>query len=192
MPLPPLPPSNTLRVFLDYTSANIQHTFMFRLSPGSNDLYAATTANRVANVLVQAMQTSDFITGARYAVAGSDVTLPLVFVPRSGGVGGTSRWVEDPESAFVSLPCRDAITGRKARFSLFTPVNFDTGWPLDNRFEAGENPNWDSFRNALAGEISSSPSPAETITSIAGYPLRPYEYLNVAKNAYWQRKQRQV
>lgn len=66
MPLPPLPPSNTPRYFLDYTSMEIEHTVQFRFAAQLNDV--ASTFNALVTAMVQVMRVSDAILGIRLSL----------------------------------------------------------------------------------------------------------------------------
>lgn len=190
MPLPPLAPSNTVRGYIDYTSMGVEHTLQFRLpdSSGPNDVSAV--ALRLAPPMQNNMRTADGIYGVRYSPAGSDQTFPLFWTTIPGLVGPGSQWQEDPESAFISITGRGFSTGRKVRVSLFTPITFGATWPADNRYNVGDVPNFDAWFNTFKAALEATPLGFQTLVTIGGDAANFYDYANIAKNSYWQRKQR--
>lgn len=188
----PLPESSTARVFLDYTSCNIEHTFEFRLGAGATLTTAADRAELVAALLATRMTDNDSIIRARFSQQGQNFSLPLTFTPVQGVLpfdGGGPWWVEDPQSAFISLIGRGQTTARRARWFFYTPVKTIT-WPADNRYQTGEAAVIDTFRENWEALIEDTPGPGSQIVTIGGDIPLVYGYVNIAKNGYWQRKQR--
>lgn len=185
MALPPLPPSSTRRLFLDYTSTGFAHTMMLRLATGDDPAaYAAT----YANIFAQRMRDSEGFTGARLATVGSDVTLPVTFTPVPGVLpGSTSVWPQDPESVQLSFTWRGNATGRKGRVEFFTPVPTPS-WPANNRYDPGYAAVIDTLRtNFVAAAGSGGTSP---IIGIGGDEVTIHSYVNIRSNSYWQNRQR--
>ena len=186
----PLPQNNTARVFVDYTSLSVQHTLMVRPLPGATVPDMAALATNVANVLRARMATTDSFFAARYSLALSDFSLPLTFEAVPGVVSAFANiWTEDPESAFISLCGRSTTSGRRVRWDLYTPIRA-ADWPADNRFNPGENGPVDTLRLNWTAVVAGEAGPAPSVVAIDGSPVIVYEYVNIAKNAYWQRKQR--
>lgn len=188
----PLPANSTARVFLDYTGANQPHTFEFRLGSSSTVASATAQAAAVAAVLATRMSDLDSITAARYQAAGSLFSLPITFTPVVGAVpnaGGAAFWVEDPESAFISITGRGQTSGREVAWYLFTPVK-STTWPTDNRYNPGDSAPVDTFRINFSNLVTAAPSPSQQMVTIGGDIPLIRGYTNIAKNGYWQRKQR--
>lgn len=188
----PLPENGTARVFIDYTSATVQHTIEFRLGEGASSVSALTVANRMVTVLKQRMTTADSFIAARFQDEGSNFSLPIAFTPTAGVVpfdGGSPWWLEDPESAFISFIGRGSATGRRVRWEYFTPIK-TFPWPSDNRYNVGEQAVIDTLRTNFAAAVAESDSTGDQIVTIGGDIPVVYGYVNIAKNAYWQRKQR--
>lgn len=185
MALPPLPPSSTRRLFLDYTSVGFSHTMMLRLPTGAD---AAAYAIVYATIFSQRMRDSEQFFAARSSAVGSDVTLPVLFVPIPGVLpGSTTVWQQDPESVQLSFTWRGVDTGRKGRLEFYSPVP-TTSWPADNRYNPGEAAPIDTLRInfvAAAGHLGTSP-----ILSIGGDEISVHEYVNIRANGYWQTRQR--
>lgn len=181
----PLPENNTVRLLMDYTSAGVIHTMMLRFgdSIGSSD--AATVAAALAADLAPFMNTGDSFFRARYSDHGSDFSLPIFWTTIHGTSTGAG-FVEDPDSAFVSVIGR-SNGGRKVRWEFFTVAKVTTDWPSDNRYSAGESTNADDIIAAFVAACSSEIAPVRAIDKA---PVNVYDYLNIAKNGYWQRKQR--
>lgn len=183
----PLPENSTARLFLDYTSRGVGHTMLLRLegtlpSPGA---YAAG----YAAIFAQRMFDDDSFYRARYSEAGTNFSLPIDFTVVPGVVPSatTNSWAQDPESVFLSLIMRGNETGRRARVEFFTGVPA-TPWPADNRYNPGDSSVIDALRENFTDA-------AETggelpLLTIGGDEVTVYGYVNVASNAYWQRKQR--
>lgn len=183
----PEPENNTARLFLDYTSRFVQHTLMLRLPDTASDPGAYATA--YANILKQRMFDDDSFYGARFSANGSHFSLPLAFTAVPGVIpaASTSAWLQDPESVFLSFIDRGNITGRKGRVEFFTAVP-TTVWPGDNRYNPGDAAPIDTLRSnfaAAAKEGGTFP-----LVSIGRDLVTVYNYVNIASNAYWQRKQR--
>lgn len=189
-PLPPLPDNNTARLWIDYTSLGRPHSALVRIFETAGAINAGAVANRVIPVIVTRMLQTDSVTGARFAEAGENFSVPLAITPTPGVVSGANvTWENDPESAFLTLPGRDSFQGRKTRFGLFSPVR-TVSWPGDNRYNPGDEPVIDTFRINLTAALNNSTGPDDTVVTIGNNPVRWAGYVNISHNAYWQRKQR--
>lgn len=181
----PLAPNLTKRLFVDYTSGGVTHTLLLRFVDGTTDSAAIFTAQGLAGDLSPFMNANDSFFRARVSEAGTDFSLPVPWVTVVGtGVG--AGFVEDADSAFVSV-CGRTGGGRRWRADFFTIAKITTDWPADNRYSPGESTNADDIVQAFrtAADVASP-----TILGIDGLPLIVYDYLNIAKSAYWQRQQR--
>lgn len=188
----PLPENATARLFLVYTSAAVQHTLIFRLGAGANVGDAETVAADMATIFKARMLSSDSILSARFSDIGSTFSLPITFSPVIGSVvavGPSSYWAEDPDSAFISLIGRGLSTARRVRWEFFTPVA-TTAWPANNRYTPGASAPIDTLRTNFTSAVTGAASPGEQIVTIGGDIPAIYSYVNIAKNSYWQRKQR--
>jgi hypothetical protein len=182
----PLPPNNTDRIYLDYTSNNVGHTLILRpyAFTGENSDYA----DAWATVFSQVKLATDSFYGARFQAAGTNFSLPIEFAEVPGTLGGeTTLWSQDPESAQMSFVFRGLDTGRRGRIELFTPVAL-TPWPTDNRYNPGDQSTVDALR-ADVQELGVSTGDFP-LASIGGDPVNIYSYANIRLNGYWQTRQR--
>lgn len=186
----PLPQNNTARVFLDYTSFQVQHTICLRPNATATVSDMEQLAADFADTMGTRMFDSDSVFAARYSNAGDDFSLPLDFTAVEGAIALSSNfWVEDGEAAFLSLPMRSIVSGRRASFQFYTPVR-TTDWPADNRYNPGDAAPIDTLRLNFKSVIDGVSGWGGQLVAIDGTALIVYEYMNIAKNAYWQRKQR--
>lgn len=185
MPVVALPPSNTPRYWVDYVANGTEHTFQFRYPGGALSGEPDTSfLNGITLWLSEmlAFLPADFaITGARYAPAGSDVTLPAT-EPASPGTGaGTAQAAERP--AFITFVGRSAA-GRKVKVQLLSiavsPVG-EVGVYSDYRITPGQSADFDAAVAALQ---------LLSCVAIDGNPITWYTYGNLGYSAYWQKRQR--
>lgn len=190
MPLPALPPSSTTRYFIDYTSLGRLHTLVIRTNGLGTLAENSTFINGITGTMVTVMRESDSILAVRLAEQGSNVTFPFDFAPVNGLLSGAATiWDQDPESVFWSITGRGISTGRKVRYDMYTPVR-NGSYPDNNRYELGENTFVDAFYDSFTGALLGfSGNPVQAV-SIGGDVILPNRYVNIAHNAYWQRKQR--
>lgn len=190
MPLPALPPSNTRRYFIDYTSLGRQHTMVVRTNGVGTIAENLAYINGVIGNMTTVMRESDSVLRVRIAEPGSDVTFPFSTNSFQGQLSGAATiWDQDPESVFWSITGRGISTGRKVRYDMYTPVR-NGSYPDNNRYEVGENTFVDTFFNNFTAAIIAGPTPAVQGVTIGGDVLLFNNYVNIAHNAYWQRKQR--
>jgi len=188
VPLPPLPPNSTDRLFLDYTSAGFVHTLMLRYDV--TDSSAATYAAAYATIFSQLMRVDDSIFAARNCLAGEIITLPVAFTPVPGQIDilGT-YWSQDPESAQFSMTFRGTGTGRNGRVEFFSPIGF-TPWPAKNRYNTSAQPTVEAF---VVDFIDAASFDGELpLLSVGGDRVQVNNYANIRLNAYWQNKQRRT
>jgi len=158
MPLPELPDNNTARLFCDYTSMGIAHTVMVRLPDSVTPSQALDFANKLTDAMSYRTLESDSFTAARLAPQGSNFSFPLAYVAGPGRIASAGNiWGQDPESTFLTMVARSAASGRRARFTHFTPIT-SASWPLNNRYEPGESAPVDTYRinvqNVLNGSLT--------------------------------------
>jgi hypothetical protein len=188
----PVPPNGTDRVFMDYTSYDIPHTLILRLPPVSTPADGEAVAAAAATILKQRMSVNDSFTAARYQQSGTNFSLPIAFTAQQGVVdpsGGSALWQEDPESAFITFIGRGSATGKRVRWEFFTSVRTTT-WPGDNRYNPGESGPIDALRTNWTNFVEVGATATQQIVTIAADIPVCYDYVNIGKNAYWQRKQR--
>lgn len=185
MPVVALPPSNTPRLWVDYVANGLEHTFQFRY-PGSSSSGPpdASFLNGITLWLSEMLSflPSDFsILGARYAPAGTDVTLPTT-APSSPGTGaGSTSPAERP--AFITFVGRTTL-GRKVKVQLLSVA-------VSPAQEEGV---YSDYRQTGAGSASVQDAvdalnllPA---VGIDGEPITWYDYINLGYSAYWQKQMR--
>lgn len=188
----PVPPNSTDRVFLDYTSLQIPHTLILRLPPAGSVTDAEVVAAAAAAILVNRMLDTDSFTAARVQQSGTNFSLPIAFTQVNGVIplsGGANAWAEDPESAFITFVARGTATGRRVRWEFFTSVKTTT-WPGDNRYNPGDAAPVDTLRTNWTNFVENGVTPTQQIVTVAADIPVVYDYVNIGKNAYWQRKQR--
>lgn len=176
MPLPPLPPSNTLRYFMDYHNVQNAHTFMVR----ANAIVSpATMGGLVNSIFTQAANICASITfdTMRVAVAGSDVTNPVVcgFEGTVYGALGATEFSEVTSLNFIGR----TSGGRRTKFQIFGFRNSVSNW----RLTSGE----DARVLSIVGTANTG---TNVFLGIDGIKAVWYPYANVSANAYWQRAER--
>jgi len=182
----PLPSESTARLYLDYTSVNIEHTMLLRLAGDATD--ALDYANTYAAIFAQRMYPTDSFFRARFAADEAHFSLPLAFTAVSGALpSGTTTWPQDPESVFLSFVGRGLVTGRRSRVEFFTSI-VTTTWPGDNRYNPGDAAPIDTLRANFAAAAEQGGT--HPLLTIGSDEITVYDYVNIASNAYWQRKQR--
>lgn len=186
MAINPLPPDNTIRYFIDYTSMGIQHTVMFRFPQQLTDV--ATAFDDLTDAMALNMRLDDQITNVRFAAQGSDVTFPVATIGKNGVVGNTTIIADDPEAVFISAPFRGRPSGRKGRVDFYFPV---TAVPLDanNRFPWFGVTQLGNLEAALLDLANTGPGGIRQC-DISGAQISYNLYWNRAKSGYWQRRQR--
>lgn len=187
----PLPANNTSRLFVDYTSQSILHTVQLRYQGIQTTPNLVAAYNAFGNGLATFLLTTQSIVGARYQNAGTNFSIALTVpvIPGTTPISGNT-WEEDPESAQLSILFRDNVQGRRGRWEVFTANKFGSTWPVDNRYQAGENASIDALINhfeAVSAGAGGMPFP---LVSIANNPVVVYQYANICKNGYWEREQR--
>lgn len=185
----PTPANNTCRLWIGYTSKGVQHEIMSRYPTGTTPEQLNDQGDAIVNLLKTALLPTDTLNSMRYSITGAEFSIPLPLTPVPGTYTGAPEWQEDPESAFLGFCGREAATGKRVRFELYTPIKFSLTWPADNRYAAGENADIDGLNQDLANVLYGSGAVVAAV-GIGGTPFSLYTYTNIAKNAYWQRKQR--
>ncbi len=188
----PLPPNNTTRLFLDYTSVGVPHTLMVRLPSAAPIPEINGFAFALGSVLVTRMFDTDSVYGARLSNVGSNFSFPLEFDVNPGVITlFGNQWAQDPESVFLSIVGRSGTSGRKSRVEFFTSVS-TAAWPSDNRYNPGEAGPVDTFRENMLSVLNGVSTGGLAAIAIDGSDVIYNQYVNIALNAYWQRKQRRT
>jgi len=183
-------PNFTGRLYLDYTSVGTQHTVMLRLPTTSGVSDAVDKAVSAATVIATRMLSTDSVFAARYSDPGSDFTLPIAFTAVPGVIAPSGNtWLQDPESAFLSIRARSTTSGKRSGWQFYTPIS-TVGWPANNRFEPGESAPIDTFRINWTSVVEGTDGTLVPVVAIDDTLMQVYSYVNIALNSYWQRKQR--
>jgi len=188
MAIAPLPPSNTPRLYLDYTSMGIGHTVLFRVDSPSFDVVGFL--NPIVTAMRPLMRIDDQISIIRFSDQGSDVTFPVGTINLPGTASNGSAIADDPEAVFISAPFRGLPSGRKGRYDFYLPTN---AIPLDlnNRFPWGTVETLEPLEAALQDRADLGLGGVHLV-DISGSRIILNQYWNRAKSAYWQRRQRLV
>jgi hypothetical protein len=165
--------TNTGRVWVDYETANAKHSQMWRHSPVVD---AATLLSGIAEyyAFLSGILYEINILGARYAVLGSNVTLPIAW-PGSASYGtGTEPLGLAPR--FISWVGR-SVTG--ARWSL-QQYGLELQTPNQFRGEVSSIPQLED-----AWEHLNDMATEEVLVAIDGLAVKPYAYVNYNYNDHW-------
>lgn len=178
MALGPLPANNTSRVFIDYTAGGQKHTAEIRLPSGSSQATAETAAAHMAPLMAPFLWNTDSVYGARFQLAGSNVSFPISFTPVAGLQTPTDP---DRKPNFISFTGR-SLDGRRVRFTLFTPAE-----DIDAVGYRDTTPS--SYALAILNGLKHANVNARSISG-----ANPYwnSYVNSGVNAYYQRKMRRT
>lgn len=173
----PLPPESTARVYVDYTVAGNNHTFISRFSP-SGDI--STTVAHMAD-FVNAFGTAVYLSalvGIRASNAGSNVTFPVseTFPDTWGSVDVAG----DETANYYDLIGR-SVDGRKVRVALFGAKNQVVADKF--RLPTSLGVPWSDVLDVLN---SSFPS----FCTISGQAPTWHPYINLGMNAHWRNKLR--
>lgn len=186
MPLPPLPPNNTARVWIKYVTGGAassqEHEVMLRFNPEAASPVAVM--ERFHAVLVgfgtNAFRTGWHVVSARAANAGASFSLPvqppaglLGFQGSNGAEGYNGSW----EAIEDTCQGRSGVSGRRVDFSLYRAAG-----AIDNTFRYG-------MPGAVATALSVGAG-AEEFLCIDGTPPSWYTYVNQNYNSYWERQLR--
>lgn len=179
MPLPPLPESNTARLWVQYDTGVGIHEMQFRKVSASAKADFITQVRSVCTQLAGLVWNSGGFTSARYASAGVDLSFPEPWA----AINGTNVTAPNPinRTNFVTFSGRSP-TGRKARLFFFNPYVANES---DFRLELGDSAQLQAAWNVL---MAATPH----IAAIDGAAPTWYPYYNFGFNAYWQRKARTI
>lgn len=177
MPLPPLPPNNTITAWLGYTSVGFRHEMQFRCPSGTSTSSIIGVANALAGNLKSRMRTTDSFLDLKYRAAGSIVSLPLAFTAQSGTSGASVE--NDDSTKFFAVSGR-SNGGYRVKMTFFCPTPSDAIGYRQGRTAGNEA---DSFLTTVEAFTAS-------ICAVDGLPVVWHQYANFGYNAYWQRQMR--
>lgn len=133
MALSPLPPDNTLRYWLNYSVAGIDHALQSRVDPAGSDAGAIATFNGLLDELDPILATNAVFSGVDKAVAGSNVRNPVAGWTARSGAGGFSSTGD--ARAFQTSFVGRSVDGRKVKWQFWGLGPTSDG---DFRWEAGD------------------------------------------------------
>lgn len=186
--MPDLPQNNTFRLWVDYTSRGIKHSAMHRYAGVSGGENATIVATALANFYKGLLPASDGVQGARWSPAGADFSIDTGLAPIAG-TGVSDPWLEDPDSAFITLPLHSLTSGAKGLLCFYAPLAFGQIWPVTNRYGPGQNALWNGIRDDW-WDIARNPVEGVNLIVIDNTIPTAKGYLNFRKNGYRQTKQR--
>lgn len=179
MPLPPLPPENTARLWIQYSAGGVDHEFLVRGLAGVDPAAFVGNVRTFIQQLQATLPTNWQAYGARYAAAGQTFSTPVPFGAALPGTKATESITGITVPNFVSFVGRDGA-GRKWRLSILGFMSSQEG---DYRVEGGDNIDLDAARSFIQLQPT-------TFLTIAAFKPTVYNYFNIGRNAYWQRQQR--
>ena len=173
----PLPPSNTIRYFLDYTVNGLEHTIQMRVGPGATDGGASGSFSAFLAALSPNLYALSVV-GMRKANLGTDVTNPVTYTGTTSFGSGTA--VDNlARAAFLSFIGR-STDGRRVRVFVYGTKITSEG---DYRVDTGE-------AAEVADAIDVLNGASGVFLSISGLQAIWKAYANEGVNAYWQRRAR--
>jgi len=172
-----LPPSNTVRYFLDYTVNGIEHTIQMRVGAGATDGGASSSFSAFLATLSPNFYLINVI-GMRKANLGSDVTNPVTYTGTTSFGSGTAS-DNLARAAFLSFVGR-STDGRRVRIFVYgTKITAEGDYRVDVS-EAAEVDSAVFLLNSATG----------VFLTISGLQPVWKAYANEGVNAYWQRRSR--
>ncbi len=183
MPLAPLPPNSTNRLFVKYTTGRKTHTLVSRYSDGITALTAADNVLQFLTDVQPVLPPTWAVTEVSYQDAGSIVGFPLAGSNLDGFTGGGGSALPlQSEPLQWNWMGRGGVTGRQVRVGLFG-IN-DTP-PQVYRFAGGGRPAW-----AIAATNSIIATSGISFLTIGGDFADWKDYINVQYNSYWETEAR--
>lgn len=182
MPLPPLAPNNTDRLFVDYSAQGEAHKMIVRYNTGlppSTDLMTQVEAFLTA--LNGLMPTNYAVTGYSYQIRETIVTLPLARLPVT--VAGTLTPQAGAAPAYYTFVGR-STGGRKCKLFVLGAGN--------NALSAAgalNNYRWTSAENALVASAIAALDDCSPV-GVDRQPTVWYPYVNLGFNYHWQQRPR--
>lgn len=178
MALPPLPPSNTSRIFVNYIAyGQLRHTFQIR------PISTATVENTVAWIngllsdYADLWATTTVFDSCDVAVINSDVRNPYAWTTVTGT--GTAPGDVLQHTRQLSWVGRE-VTGRKSNLKMYGSI---IGPDATYRINLGDIPRFDELTASL-NDL------AALAAGITGAKLSWKRYTNVRQNGYWQNEVR--
>lgn len=178
-----LPANNTGRVFLDYTDGLNQHSMSIRWAAPSTAVDALGDLFDWLALIQGQMPNTWRVRGARFALQGSDLTLPLPLTPAQASFAGNSGIDLNPQDAPREYRWvgRSASSGRRVSLSVYGLIS---GTPADYRFTQGEHP---LAAPAVFDDLNAF---VNSFLAIDGSAATWSRYINVQYNSYWEREAR--
>lgn len=179
-PLPPLDPSTTPRGYIRYTSGDIPHVFSFRAPIGATFITITAMADEIVPTMLPLMDPGDEVLNLEASNAGSNIRFPITAYGMPGtAVGGVINDINKSTELGVSGKGEE---GRLVTAHFFTIL---AGAFVDTRLPIGV-----VAANVAAWYDAVTNNAAAKLRTISGAIVNWNAYVNVTRNAYWQREQR--
>jgi hypothetical protein len=175
----PLPPSSTVRYFLDYEGVMGKHTMQFRAEQGFTDAQVITGITNFLNPLLSIIHQSVVFNSLRKAAAGSNISNPVTW----SLITGNSATALTPPNypRFISFIGR-SFNNRRCRIYLYgTTVTITDDYRLNF-----------SESSAVQAAVDFLNSAAAPFAAIDGFHPVWKAYANQGYNSYHERKRRAV
>lgn len=179
-PLPPLPEDNTPRGYITYTSGGITHTMSARYPIGLGFGTIFNSLQEIGTAMLPLMDPADSVQTYEASAAGSNIRFIIGVDGRPGtAVGGVVNDINKSTALSVTGKGED---GRLVAASFFTIL---AGAFVDTRLPIGVvAPNVADWYDRVTN------NPEAQLVNIGGVPVNWNGYVNVRRDAYWQREQR--
>lgn len=179
-PLLPLPEDNTIRGYINYTSGGLPHTASFRVPDATIDGDLVNVLAWIADSMIPLMDPGDSITTYERSAKNSNVRFIIGTDGRAGtAVGGVNNEIN--RSVAMSLTGK-GLDGRIVACSFFTIL---AAAFVDTRLPIGVvAPNVAAWYDAI------TVNPSGEVVTIGLATVGWNGYINVRRDAYWQRQQR--
>lgn len=178
----PLPPNNTKRVHVDYTTGRRQHTMQVRGHASSSPVGILSDVFDFLNTIKLRLPTTWEVTGVRYTETGGSITLPI---DPSFLAGFSGENVDTPFEVQETVEWvwvgRGLTSGRRVEISLYGILD---NVPGDFRFNAETAAPW------VAASIAALNAAPEGFATIVPDNAQWYPYVNVNYNSYWETRSR--
>jgi len=176
-----LPQNNTNRLFVDYTTGRVQHTFTVRYESPATAFDARDAAETFLTSLSGILNGAWTTIGTRVSLAGSNISLPgpEINVVGDGGAGPLDAGLEP---RFFSYSGRSIGEGKQLQLPIYGIVgNQEPDYRMELTDSASLNSAWEDLEAFSIGNV---------FIAIDGASVIWKKYINVGFNAYWQRQRR--
>lgn len=180
MPITPLDPAATPRLWINYTSGLIGHALQIRYPIGTDDTNLDSHLDVVIAAMLDLMDPVDSIVGVERAAALSNIRFPFGSYSGSGTATSATNTAAARASKISAVgKCED---GRLVAFSMYF---LNAVFYVSPRIAIG----------VVAAEVAAWWASMDDDTGFApvgigGEEFALHQYVNTQQNQYWNRKQR--